>query len=284
MKAGNYSNKAFFAIILLLAVVLLSVIYFFASVVRQDRQSKKVIQNTKQVVGQLNKLLLKIDTFHQQAADYINSDGQRSSAEIQQTIGNISSALAGIRSGGNNEPGLITTIDSIDNAVHKLLYVFNDTIAVRNKTGETLAGINLSITNIRLSVSGILNHKGDYLLQYRQSIKEKGWLQNRRVFIILAVFLLLSIGLIWQLWHNYTLSQKTVKLKLYNNFLVGNIDEAIISTDMDDRILTWNKGATTIFGWEEQEAIGKKRTALLGDDRDIAEFIKTDLKGERVVF
>lgn len=284
MKAGKNSNKAFFAIILLLLVVLLSVIYFFTSVVRQERQSEEVIQNTKQVVGQLNQLLLKIDTFQHQATDYINSDRQISSTEMQQTIEDISSSLASIRSGGNKEPGLITTIDSIDNAVRKLIYVFNDTIAGGNKTGEALAGINLSITNIRLSVSGILNHKGDYLLQYQQGIKEKGWLMNRRVFIILAVFLLLSIGLIWQLWHNYTLNQKTVKLKLYNNFLVGNIDEAIISTDMDDRILTWNQGATTIFGWEEQEAIGKKRTALLGEDSDIAQFIKTDLKGERIVF
>lgn len=49
----------------------------------------------------------------------------------------------------------------------------------------------------------------------------------------------------------------------YYALLMENIRDAVISTDPDLHILSWNKGAEEIYGWTEQEVIGKVVTELL---------------------
>jgi len=43
----------------------------------------------------------------------------------------------------------------------------------------------------------------------------------------------------------------------YQARLVENVSEAIISTDLDFNIVSWNIGAEKIYGWKAEEAIGK---------------------------
>lgn len=49
----------------------------------------------------------------------------------------------------------------------------------------------------------------------------------------------------------------------YYALLLENIRDAVISTDPDLHILSWNKGAEEIYGWTEQEVLGKVITELL---------------------
>ena len=53
------------------------------------------------------------------------------------------------------------------------------------------------------------------------------------------------------------------KGKAYIEDLVENAGDAIVSTDMKNRILTWNRGAEVIFGYNKEEAIGKSLDILL---------------------
>ncbi len=48
----------------------------------------------------------------------------------------------------------------------------------------------------------------------------------------------------------------------YRN-LFDNANDAIIITDIEDRITSWNKSAESIFGWTAQEAIGKNFSELV---------------------
>jgi PAS domain S-box-containing protein len=45
--------------------------------------------------------------------------------------------------------------------------------------------------------------------------------------------------------------------------LINLSHDAIISTDSDRRILTWNAGAQEIYGWTEREAVGKETHSFL---------------------
>ncbi len=45
--------------------------------------------------------------------------------------------------------------------------------------------------------------------------------------------------------------------------------DAIIVCDVDNRIIFWNRGATTLYGWPPDEAIGHEVHALLGTESDI---------------
>jgi PAS domain S-box-containing protein len=49
--------------------------------------------------------------------------------------------------------------------------------------------------------------------------------------------------------------------------IVENSDDAIVSKDLTGRIISWNKGAETIFGYTQQEAVGRPITMIIPPDR-----------------
>ncbi len=49
----------------------------------------------------------------------------------------------------------------------------------------------------------------------------------------------------------------------YHASLVDNISDAIVSSDNDYRIISWNKAAEKMYGWREDEVIGKNVLELL---------------------
>ena len=66
---------------------------------------------------------------------------------------------------------------------------------------------------------------------------------------------------------NAELYQEVNKSKAYIENLVENAADLIITTDLDDRILTWNRGAEVLFGYSKDEMIGKHLSILLPPER-----------------
>ena len=66
---------------------------------------------------------------------------------------------------------------------------------------------------------------------------------------------------------NAQLYDEVRKGKTYIENLVENAGDAIISTDMEDRILNWNRGAEVIFNYGKEEAVGKSLAILLPPGR-----------------
>ena len=62
---------------------------------------------------------------------------------------------------------------------------------------------------------------------------------------------------------NAQLYDEVNKGKAYIENLVENAADAVISANMEDRILTWNRGAEVIFGYSKEEAVGKELAVLL---------------------
>ncbi|MFH1323071.1 MAG: PAS domain S-box protein, partial [Methanobacteriota archaeon] len=66
-------------------------------------------------------------------------------------------------------------------------------------------------------------------------------------------------------YEKLTLVEKTLRVvaeERYRN-LVDNANDAIITTDLEGRIITWNSSAHNIFGWTAEEVAGKKFSMLL---------------------
>jgi PAS domain S-box-containing protein len=57
------------------------------------------------------------------------------------------------------------------------------------------------------------------------------------------------------------------KSKAFIENLVENAGDAVISTDVADQILTWNRAAEVIFGYNKEEAIGQSLAILLPVNR-----------------
>lgn len=66
--------------------------------------------------------------------------------------------------------------------------------------------------------------------------------------------------------------------------IVEGSDDAIIGKDLEGRITSWNKGAETIFGYSQQEAVGRSITMLIPPDRlgEEADILLRIRRGEKV--
>jgi PAS domain S-box-containing protein len=66
--------------------------------------------------------------------------------------------------------------------------------------------------------------------------------------------------------------------------IVESSDDAIVSKDLDGVIATWNKGAERLFGYLEQEAIGKPITMLIPEQHrdEEVQILERIRRGERI--
>ncbi len=66
--------------------------------------------------------------------------------------------------------------------------------------------------------------------------------------------------------------------------IVASSDDAIVSKDLEGRVLSWNSGAERLFGYVAAEMIGRSMTVLLPPDRidEEAEILRRVRAGERV--
>lgn len=81
-----------------------------------------------------------------------------------------------------------------------------------------------------------------------------------------------------------TEQQKDQVKKATLSAIVESSDDAIISKNLEGRITSWNSGASRIFGYSEQEAIGQPITMLIPKDRlgEEEEIIRNIKQGKRV--
>src|SRR5262245_56416317 len=66
---------------------------------------------------------------------------------------------------------------------------------------------------------------------------------------------------------NARLYDEVSKGKAYIENLVENAADLIISTDLDDHILTWNRGAEVLFGYSKDDVVGNHLSILLPPER-----------------
>lgn len=83
---------------------------------------------------------------------------------------------------------------------------------------------------------------------------------------------------------NAQLYEEVTTGKSYIENLVENAGDAIVSTDAEDRILTWNRGAEVIFGYHKDEAVGQSLQLLLPPNRsNELEEIRTKVRIQGVI-
>ncbi|HEX7230712.1 MAG TPA: PAS domain S-box protein, partial [Candidatus Binatia bacterium] len=66
--------------------------------------------------------------------------------------------------------------------------------------------------------------------------------------------------------------------------IVESSDDAIVSKDLNGRIMTWNTGAERLFGYRDTEAVGQPITIIIPPDRihEEAEILRRIRNGDRV--
>ncbi len=79
------------------------------------------------------------------------------------------------------------------------------------------------------------------------------------------VYIALYKSSIDQPYENLVLSDEKRRQEFEEKYsgLFGNAHDAIITTDLDDMIISWNQSAEKMFGWKDSEAIGKSLSELI---------------------
>ncbi|MGC8594385.1 MAG: two-component system sensor histidine kinase NtrB [Candidatus Kryptoniota bacterium] len=103
-------------------------------------------------------------------------------------------------------------------------------------------------------------------------------IQDESLNILLSMADQLGYGL-----KRFLLEEEVVSKARYISILTENSADAIIGLDNNGRVISWNKGATLIFGYHQDEAVGQPISILLppekrliGDDEVILERIKKE--------
>lgn len=88
----------------------------------------------------------------------------------------------------------------------------------------------------------------------REQLSQKRSWQLFSLAIIFFIILFINYRVII---NDYNLQQKSQRLLKYNASLIGNISDAIITTDKEYKITNWNMHAQEMYGYTEEEVLGR---------------------------
>ncbi len=118
-----------------------------------------------------------------------------------------------------------------------------------------------SIRSIILSIE----NEDRLVLNQSNSNREVAATNTARLFIILAViFSIIAIMLYWRITKELKFREDYQGRMAYLASLVDKTSDAIISTNSEGVIISWNKGAEAIYGFSQEEAVGKPATKITG--------------------
>jgi len=143
-------------------------------------------------------------------------------------------------------------------------------IALRTLYGEDSTASLISqkeglllMNNINEHLKNLINKQLNTINNYS---KENKHLINKRFQNYLLLFLLLTFAsIVTYLVFNKGFKEQTKKENLlkFNSALISNLYDPVITTDNDYLISSWNKNAEKLFGYTEQEVMGKRLKDIL---------------------
>lgn len=123
------------------------------------------------------------------------------------------------------------------------------------------------------SLLGDIQKEEQKLLNERKNESTDAFVNFRTLlFAAFTLLVILMIILVQKLRVEVIADKETYRIMQYNNMLMDNVRDAVISTDKHFNIVSWNTVAEKIFGWKEKEIKGRSLLSLA----------KTEMKGEEL--
>jgi PAS domain S-box-containing protein len=155
-------------------------------------------------------------------------------------------------------------LDTLHGYIAKRILLSDSVVALRssnNTEGATQLLATERLRNVTDSTKLIIEKvesEEQFLLKERKS-ENTNAISNFRMVLYIAFTLLviLMMVLVQKLRVEVIADKETYRIMQYNASLMDNIQDAVMSTDKNLVIVSWNKKAEEIFGWTEDEVKGK---------------------------
>ncbi|WP_152269672.1 PAS domain S-box protein [Agriterribacter humi] len=223
-----------------------NVLYHTQKLLSATKQNESAVQEyiltgNESVLNSLPEIYAAVKNEYEQLAVFTKSNPlQRKkmdslSSYIQ--IGHLwsDSIVAMRRNQGQAEAAQWITSDTVKNLV--------------SKTNELIAGIEM---------------EGQKLLELRQENNAVAMAGFKKTwYIVIALLMVLIIMLTQKLRIDVLIGKKANAAMQYNALLMEHIKDAVISTDKNFAIVSWNRRAEKLSGWSEDEMRGKNLVKIV---------------------
>lgn len=270
---------------ILLITLLLTAITVATALYISFNQSKKVdttfsnVTQTQNVLFNAEKLLAVISQSEMLAREFVLTNDDELYTSYAETKTGIKNEFEKLRRNTIDNIIQQKRLDTLEKYTAASIAISDSIIAayytIRNVKPLTSSSKKNHLDNMLAikALIGDIQHLEQRLLNERKTESSDAIANFRTIlFTAFTLLVILMIILIQKLRVEVTSDKETYRIMQYNTLLMDNVRDAVISTDKDFYIVSWNHIAEKIFGWKEDEIKGKSLISL----------IKTDLKDSGV--
>jgi PAS domain S-box-containing protein len=257
------SPKLLLAGIIIVIISIAIVTFFSIRVAREVEITNNEVTLTQKIILQNEKIQSAIIYYESNIKSYLLSPNEEIVSLLSAVEENINSQLNDLRVLVSPEAFQVTKVDSLRYFIQQRLNYSKQTILLRNEKGLTASiqfinspEIAEYIRKTRSLFQEIRTNEGKVMEQ--RGTAERNAITRFNivlVFLFIVLMLLISIAFL-QYSHNKIEKNKAEEDARYLEMLLNNVAEAIISTDADFKVLSWNKVAERIYGFETGKTNG----------------------------
>lgn len=278
---------------ILLITLLLTAITVAIALYISFNQSKKVnttflnVTHTQNVLFNTEKLLVAVSQSEMLAREFVLTNDSEYLTSFNESKTAVKNEFEKLKR------------NTIDNDLHqKRLDTLEKYIAASIRNADTIVAVSKalllfpaegrpvlplkriyadSMSSIKVLIRRIQDDE-QKLLNERKNASTDAF-SNFRTLLFAAFILLviLMVILVQKLRVEVTADRETYRIMQYNTLLMDNIRDAVISTNKNFEIVSWNHVAERSFGWKEEEVKGKSLLFIIRPgqkDEQLAEAVK----------
>lgn len=229
------------------------------------------LSHTYEVLLHAEKLLSALTEKEALTREYMLSGNKDYLNLLKETRLSVEDEFAKLKGNILDNPSQQKRIDSLDQLL-KLRSAFYDSLIILYSSNKAIEpsdrGLASDVINThkRTTKQLILKIETEEqkILKYNKS-ENISAISNLQTVLYIGIVLLIVLFMILfqKLRVEVIADRKTFDMMQYNTTLMNNVEGAIVSTDKNFLIVSWNKQAEIIFGWTEQEMKGRTFASIL---------------------
>ncbi len=274
MKLGPARKIITWGLYFALAFILFFIWYTYQNVKKEEEESLHIAE-ALEVLHLTEDFIDDIQDLESSQRSYLISGDSAFLQSYENALASLSVDTSRIRSFLNEYPAQRESFSKLMTLVKEKLSIVEKSVRIRSEQGMNEAAQKniigqgrLLIDSIRALATGIEN-KNRILLRESNKGQEAAAKKGDRLFIVLAfLFVLSMVALLLRMGYISRKEQLQEKRIEYLARLVQSSGDAIFSSDPHFNIISWNRAAEELYGYSEQEAVGRHFLELLKSRSD----------------